>query len=546
MEPDNLHDAAFPTLDDAQLAALQRFAARASFRDGETLFAAGQRGSKFFVVLSGRVEIIDHSSGTPRTLTVHGPRAFTGDVDMLTGRPAVVSAVARGPCEVLEVGRDDLRRLIAERPDLGDRVLHAFIARRRLLLGSGFVGCRVIGSRYSPDTFRVRDFLARNGVPFTWVDVEADPVAEDLLRQFHVTAADTPVVCCGDKLLLKRPSNGELADRLGIREPLDGQVHDLLVVGAGPAGLAAAVYGASEGLSTLVLDTFAPGGQAGCSSLIENYLGFPLGLSGAELAGRATLQAEKFGARLSVPSRAVGLDSEGRYHCVRLEGGECVGARCVLVATGVDYRRLGAEGLGRFEGVGVYYAATPTEAGACRQAVAVVVGGGNSAGQAAVFLSESARRVLLVVRGDDLARSMSRYLARRIETTDNIELLCNTEVERVVGDNCLTAAVLRNRRTGQERTVETPALFSFIGAAPRTDWLPDTVAKDPKGFVLTGRAVADAGRWQQRRPPFLLETSRPGVFAAGDVRLGSSKRVAAAVGEGSMAVQFAHQFLQEQ
>ncbi len=545
MPESDLHETAFPRLDDAQLAELKRFATPRTFRDGEALFSAGERGFKFFVVLSGRVAITEAASGAVRTVTVHGPREFTGDVDMLTGRPAVVTARAQGDCEVLEVGPEDLRRLIGERPDLGDRVLHAFVARRRLLEASGFVGCRVVGSRYSRDTFRVRDFLARNRVPFTWVDPDSDPVAEELLRRLGVPASDLPIVTCGDKVLLKQPSNRELADRLGLRQAPDGELYDLVVVGAGPAGLAAAVYGASEGLRTLVVDGVSPGGQAGSSMRIENYLGFPTGVTGAELTGRAALQALKFGARLSVPSQAVALEADGPYRCVRLEGGECANARCVLVATGAEYRRLAVEGLERFEGLGVYYAVTPVEALLCRKATAVVVGGGNSAGQAAIFLAEQAGHVLLVVRGDDLGKSMSRYLAERIGATEAVEVLLNTEVTRLEGDGCLSAVELTDRVTGRTRRAETPALFSFIGAAPRTGWLPEAVARDRKGFVLTGRAAAGSGKWPVRRPPLVLETTLPGVFAAGDVRLGSSKRVAAAVGEGSMAVQLAHEYLAE-
>jgi thioredoxin reductase (NADPH) len=539
----DLQEAAFPRLDDAQLADLEHFAVRRTFADGEALFSAGQRGFKFFVVLSGQVEISECASGTPRTVVVHEPREFTGDVDMLTGRPAVVNARARGTCEVLEVGPDNLRRLIGERPDLGDRVLHAFITRRQLLLASGFVGCRVVGSRYARETFRVRDFLAKNQVPFTWIDPDSDPVAEDLLRRLSVPAADLPIVACGNKVLMRKPSNRELAEFFGLRQAADGELYDLLVVGAGPAGLAAAVFGASEGLNTLVVDGVAAGGQAGSSMRIENYLGFPLGIKGAELAERARLQAQKFGAHLSVPVQAVGLEANGPVRCVRLDGGECVNARCVLVATGVEYRRLGVEGMERFEGLGVYYAATPMEAQLCKQKAALVVGGGNSAGQAAVFLSEHAGAVLLVVRGDDLGKSMSRYLADRIEATPSIQVLLNCEVSRLDGDDCLAVAELTDRQTGRTRRLETPALFSFIGAAPRTGWLPDLVARDGKGFVLTGRAAADSGKWPDPRPPLVLETSLPGVFAAGDVRLGSSKRVAAAVGEGSMAVQLAHEYL---
>ncbi len=546
MNEHDVREIAFPRLTADQVAAVRRLARPKDYPDGATIFACGDRGFKFVVILAGAVEIIDYSPGQPRTVVVHQPGEITGDVDMLTGRPAVVSAVARGDCKVLEVGPDDLRRLIGEHPELGDLILQAFITRRHLLeSSSGFVGCRVIGSRFSKDTFRVRDFLARNRVPFTWVDLEADPVAAKLLEQFQVTEADTPIVSCGNKLLMKRPSNRELADRFGIRQPLDGEMFDLVVVGAGPAGLAAAVYGASEGLSTVVLDALAPGGQAGASMRIENYLGFPTGITGRELTERATLQAQKFGARLTAPVQAVGLEADGPLHCVRLEGGECVAGRCVLVASGAEYHRLQVPDLDRYEGLGVFYAATPVEAPGCRRKTVVIVGGGNSAGQAAVFLSEIAARVLLVVRGADLARSMSRYLIARIEATPNIELLCQTEVTRLIGDDGLRAVELTNRATGEVRRAETPALFSFIGAAPRTEWLPDTVAKDRKGFLLTGPAAAAAGRWAEKRPPFLLETTRPGVFAAGDVRLGSSKRVAAAVGEGSMAVQLVHEYLKE-
>jgi thioredoxin reductase (NADPH) len=538
---DRDREIAFPKLTSEQIAAVERVATPKTYRDGETIFAAGDRGFKFVVVLSGGVEIVEYSTGEMRRVVMHEPGHFTGDVDMLTGRPAVVTAIARGDCRVLEMGQGDLRRLIGDRPELGDLILQAFIARRHLLVASSFIGCRVIGSRFSRDTFRVRDFLSKNRVPFTWVDVEDDPVAAKLLEEFHVTDADTPVVACGNKLLLKRPSNRELADRLGILQRLDGDLFDLVVVGAGPAGLAAAVYGASEGLSTVVLDEMAPGGQAGSSMRIENYLGFPTGITGSELTARATLQAQKFGAKLTAPVQALGLDADGPFHCIRLDGGQCVTARCILIATGAEYHRLNVPDLDRYEGLGVYYAATPVEAPGCRGQTAVVVGGGNSAGQAVNFLAEHAARVLLVIRGADLSRSMSRYLIDRIAATSTIEVLSQSEVTRLVGDDCLHAVEVTNRATGQTRTIETPAVFSFIGAAPRTDWLPDAIAKDNKGFLLTGPDATATGKWTQRRPPFLLETTLPGVFAAGDVRRGSSKRVAAAVGEGSMAVQFVHE-----
>jgi thioredoxin reductase (NADPH) len=408
-----------------------------------------------------------------------------------------------------------------------------------------FIGLRVIGSRYSPDTFRVRDFLARNRVLFTWVDLETDPQVGRLLRDFGVTEADTPVVACAHMLLLRNPSNQKLADEIGVHQSLERTVYDLLVVGAGPAGLAAAVYGASEGLRTAVLDSIAPGGQAGSSMRIENYLGFPTGLTGAELTDRATLQANKFGAHLSIPTAATRLSFENGYAILDAGGSEPITTKCLLIATGAQYRRLDVEGFEQFEGTGVYYAATPAEALLCRGCPVIVVGGGNSAGQAAVFLATHASRVLLLIRGDDLNKNMSSYLVRRIEQTGNIELRANTEIRRMVGNGHLKAIEIANNNTGQQQTVETPAVFSFIGATPRTDWLPPEIERDAKGFVQTGAAVASSLYWGVTRAPFLLETSHPGVFAAGDVRAGSSKRVASAVGEGAMSVQFVHEYLKE-
>jgi thioredoxin reductase (NADPH) len=375
--------------------------------------------------------------------------------------------------------------------------------------------------------------------------VETDPEVDRLLKQFGVTEADTPVVGCSHKLLLRNPSNRELADRIGIRQPLEQTVYDLAVVGAGPAGLAGAVYGASEGLRTVVLEQTAPGGQAGSSMRIENYLGFPTGLTGSELAERAVLQADKFGAQLSVSTPVTRLEFEQAYPVLRLDGGESVVAKCLLIASGAEYRRLGVEGCTRFEGTGVYYAATPNEARLCRGCPVVLVGAGNSAGQAAVYLSGQAERVLLVLRGDDLYKSMSSYLARRIEQTANIELLRDTTIRRMSGDGHLTTVEVVNQKTGAVRTIETPAVFSFIGAVPRTDWLPPEVERDARGFVRTGPALARSPHWTARRAPFLLETSRAGVFAAGDVRADSVKRVASAVGEGAMAVQFVHEYLKE-
>jgi thioredoxin reductase (NADPH) len=546
MNEHNLLSVAFPTLDETQIGLLARctHAGLKRFRDGETLFAVGDRNMSFFIVKSGEVEIVDYSGDAPKTVTIHRPGEFTGDISHLTGLPAVVSAVARGECEAYEITGDALRPALNQCPAISDIILQAFIARRQLLRESpNFTGLRVIGSRYSPDTFRVRDFLAKNRILFTWVDIETDPNVDRLLKQFGVTESDTPVVACGRMLLLRNPSNRQLADAIGIRQPLEELVYDLVVVGAGPAGLAAAVYGASEGLATAVLETTAPGGQAGSSMRIENYLGFPTGLTGSELAGRAILQANKFGAHLSVPTPVNRLSFENAYTVVHLDGGETVTAKCLLIATGADYRRLNVEGSERFEGTGVYYAATVAEAELCQGAQIIVVGGGNSAGQAAVFLSGHARRVLLLIRGDDLYKSMSSYLAQRIWQTGNIELVCNTTIRRMNGETHLSSVDIVDSKTAEERTVETQAVFSFIGADPRTGWLPTEIERDAKGFIRTGADLSRSPYWTSGRHPFLLETSRPGVFAAGDVRSGSVKRVASAVGEGAMAVQFVHERL---
>ena len=546
MNENNLLSVAFPTLDETQISQLARctHAEPKLFRDGQTLFAVGDRNMNFFVVKSGKVEIVDYSGDEPKTLTIHRQGQFTGDISHLTGLPAVVTAVARGDCKVYEITGDALRNALNQCPGISDIILQAFIARRQLLRESpNFTGLRVIGSRYSPDTFRVRDFLSKNRILFTWVDVETDPNVDRLLKNFGVTESDTPVVVCGSMLLLRNPSNRQLADTIGIRQPLENLVYDMVVVGAGPAGLAAAVYGASEGLRTAVLEHTAPGGQAGSSMRIENYLGFPTGLTGSELADRAILQANKFGAHLSVPTPVSRLAFENGYTIVQLDGGETVTAKCLLIATGAEYRRLGVEGSDRFEGTGVYYAATLAEAQLCRGSQAVVVGGGNSAGQAAVFLSGYARHVLILIRGDDLYKNMSSYLARRIEQTTNIELVCNTTIRRMNGDTHLRSVDIVKSKTGEERTVETAGVFSFIGADPRTNWLPPEIERDAKGFVQTGTALAHSRYWTSGRQPFLLETSRPCVFAAGDVRSGSVKRVASAVGEGAMAVQFVHECL---
>ena len=548
MRVQDLQSVAFPVLGDEQVAALARCAGATLRRypDGHVLIKAGDQLFKFFVVRSGSIEILDESGDTPKRVTVHQKGEFTGDVNHLTGKRALVSAVARGDTEVYEISTDAVREVLNQCPDVGDLILQAFIARRQLLRESGsFTGLRVIGSRYSVDTFRVRDFLASNRVPFTWLDLESDPQVGELLRRFSVSPAETPVVAFGSQLLLRNPPNRELAEAIGLRQPLAKKMYDLVIVGGGPAGLAAAVYAASEGLDTVVLERAAPGGQAGRSMRIENYLGFPTGISGSELADRAVLQANKFGAHLPVPTLVQALRFDGPYASLEIDGAESVSAKSLLIATGADYRRLDVPGCQAFEGRGVYYAATPNEESLCRGAEVLVVGGGNSAGQAAVFLAGRARKVYILIRGDDLHKSMSSYLVHRIEQTPNIEVLYNTEVRGMSGVSQLRTVEAVNTRTGEVRTFTTPALFSFIGAVPRTEWLPPQIEKDDKGFVRTGAGLDPSAHRTARRTPFLLETSRPGVFAAGDVRVGSVKRVASAVGEGAIAVQFVHEYFKE-
>lgn len=543
-----LQSVAFPVLDDSQIAQISACTkvAPKHYPDGERLISVGERAFRFFIVKSGKIEIVDSSGDEPKVIATHGPGQFTGDISHLTGMPAIITAIARGDCEVYEISQEALRQVLNQCPTLSDIILQAFIARRQLVRESpDFTGLRLIGSRYSPDTFRIRDFLSRNRVLFTWVDVETEPQVDKLLKEFGVTEADTPVVACAHMLLLRNPSNQQLADQIGIHQPLTKTVYDLLIVGAGPAGLGAAVYGASEGLCTAVLESVAPGGQAGGSMRIENYLGFPTGLTGADLTDRATLQANKFGAHLSIPNPATRITFENGYITIDPDGAESITTKCLLIATGAQYNRLDADGCERFEGTGVYYAATPAEGRICTGCDVIVVGGGNSAGQAAVFLAGHARNVLLVIRGDDLNKNMSSYLVHRIGQTTNIELLTNTTVRRLAGNSHLQTAELFDSKTNATRTVETPAVFSFIGATPRTEWLPAEIERDAKGFVRTGAALAESPHWSAQRTPFLLETSHPGVFAAGDVRSGSSKRVAAAVGEGAMSVQFVHEYLRQ-
>src|SRR3954454_11397319 len=533
-----------PRLGEDEIAELSEHGRRRQMEPGDVLIREGQRDRDFVVVLSGTVAVYE-GYGTPeqQLVRLHGPGRFLDEIGLLIGQPAFVSSVAYEPGEVLVVPLPALREVVAADPKLGDLILRALVCRRELLVGTAS-GIRIIGSRFSPDTRRLREFAARNRLPHTWIDCDEDAGAEELLRQLGIRAAETPVVIWRNEHVLRNPSNADLARLLGLPPPgASGTVCDLVVVGAGPAGLAAAVYGASEGLTTVVIDAVAAGGQAGTSTRIENYLGFPGGISGAELAERAILQAKKFGARLQVPSEAAGFCRQDDHYRVRLSGDEKVDARTVVIATGARYRTLEVARIEELTGLGVYYAATPMEADMCAGSEVAIVGGGNSAGQAAVFLSRKVRQVTLMCRGPDLTRTMSRYLIDQIDRVGNIEVRTRTQVSELIGDRALEALMVSNGN-GKLARLDVKALFVFIGADPRTGWLTDEVLLDGKGFVLTGAELAaatDVGAAQ----PLALETSAPGVFAVGDVRSASIKRVASAVGEGSMAVRLVHQHLAE-
>ncbi|MFD9224696.1 FAD-dependent oxidoreductase [Streptomyces sp. NPDC060064] len=540
---------AYPRLTPEQIDLLASDGRRAPAASGDVLMREGEPCGDFLVILSGSVVVLENY-GTPdeRVLRVHGPGRFLGELGLLHGQAAFFTAVVRGPGEVLAVPVDRLRDVVARDPVLGDLILRAYLSRRDLLVGQG-AGFRILGSRYSPDTRRLREFAARNRLPHRWIDLETDEEAEALLRRFSIRPEDTPIVLWRGEQLLRNPGNGELAALIGLPAPpaFDETRCDLLIIGSGPAGLAAAVYGASEGLETTVVDAIATGGQASTSSRIENYLGFPSGISGGELAERAVIQARKFGATISVPAEAAALKAHDDHYSVGFADGTEATGRAVVLATGARYRRLAVPGIERLEGSGIYYAATAFEAHECRADPVAVVGGGNSAGQASLFLAQHVPRVHLLVRGADLGAAMSRYLAERIEHHPRIEVHLSTELGEVAGENAPEYLVVKNNRTGERHTVKARALFVFIGAQPCTAWLAGSVLLDARGYVLTGtdaQARAAPGSWAGLgRECLTLETTLPGVFAAGDVRSGSVKRVASAVGEGAMAVHLVHEHL---
>jgi thioredoxin reductase (NADPH) len=543
-------DRMFPTLTPAQVERIAAHGHVRQIRPGEVLVQQGDQIVPFFVVTTGGVEIV-RPSGTSETLVaLYGPGQFTGEVNMLSGRPALLQVRASEAGEVIEVDRERLLALVQTDSQLSEIIMRAFIVRRVELIAHGLGDVVLLGSNHCAATLRVKEFLTRNGHPYSYIDLDRDADVQVSLDRFHVTVADVPVLICRGEVVLRSPTNQQIADCLGFNEAIDQtKIRDVVVVGAGPAGLAAAVYAASEGLDVLVVETNSPGGQAGSSSKIENYLGFPTGISGQALAGRAYTQAQKFGAQVIIAKGAKQLACDRMPYAVEIDDGPRVPARTVIIATGAAYRKPSIENLPQFEGAGVYYGATFMEAQLCRDEEAVVVGGGNSAGQAAVFLAQTAKRVHMLVRSKGLAESMSRYLIRRIEENPAIVLRTNTEIVALEGSNHLERVRWRDHQAGNIETHDIRHVFLMTGAVPGTKWIEGCVALDAKGFIKTGPDLSQddlvAAHWPLARAPHLLETSLPGVFAVGDVRGGNIKRVASAVGEGSIAVSFVHQALHE-
>jgi thioredoxin reductase (NADPH) len=529
----------FPRLSEEQARRVAGYGSEETIATGTLVFERGQRSVDFFLVLEGAIEIFElDAHGQPNVITTHGERQFTGEMDLFNDRQILVSGRAAGETRVIRVRRPDFRRLIAGETDIGEIIMRAFILRRVGMIRHAQGGVQLVGPGHDGDTIRLQRFMTRNGYPHHLLDTSQDPDAGGFLDCFGLKPEQLPVLILPGHELLRNPSNAELAEKLGITERLDPEkIYDVAVVGAGPAGLAAAVYAASEGLSTIVLESTAPGGQAGTSSKIENYLGFPTGISGQALAGRAQAQAQKFGARLAVAREVASLDCSERPYRLTLDGGETVKACAVVVATGARYRKLDLANTAKYEGSGIHYAATAMEAQLCGSEQVAVIGGGNSAGQAAVFLSRTVRHVHIVVRGEGLAATMSDYLVQRIESSPRITLHPFTEVTALEGEHDLREVTLTNRQSGESRAYPISNLFLMIGAEPNTDWLGGCLTLDAKGFIETGK---DADGKALGSP---FATTKPGIFAVGDVRSGSVKRVASGVGEGSVVVQAIHQFL---
>jgi thioredoxin reductase (NADPH) len=540
----------FPTLTPAQMARLEAYGKRTRVTAGEVLAQSGERVGRVLIVISGSIEILRMGLAGEERLTLHVAGQFTGELSTLRGSRSLVRARVFEDGEVLDIDHDSLRKLVQTDATLSELFMRAFILRRMGLIETHGGDIILIGSRHSAGTLRLQQFLGRNGIPYLSMDVETDPSVEELLERFHVKVDEIPVVVCRAEKVLRNPSNQQIAECMQMNPQIDdATVRDLIVIGAGPAGLAAAVYAASEGLDILVLETTAPGGQAGSSSKIENYLGFPTGISGEALAARALVQAQKFGADVAIANTAVRLRCDRRPYEIELANGHSVRGRAIIIASGAEYRQLELANLSRFVGVGVYYAATKVEARLCEAGEIVIVGGGNSAGQAAVFLADHCRHVHMLVRADGLAESMSRYLIRRIEDTPNITLRPRTQLTALDGKDELERVTWRNAVEDKEETREIGHVFLMTGAVPNTNWLQGCVPLDDRGFVRVGSDLRPEDlvsmHWPLARAPYLMETGVPGIFAVGDVRSGSVKRVASAVGEGSISVQLVHRTLQE-
>ena len=548
----NAETQTWPVLTGAEIDRVRPYGRVRKVERGEILYRPGDVGVSFFILLSAGAEVVQSSIRGERSIAGLSPGMFTGEAAMIAGQRAVMQVEIVQGGEVLEVRPEGLRTLVARDEGLSEIVLRAFLLRRLMLISQELGNVVLVGSRHSADTLRLREFLSRNGYPYNYVDLDLDDTSQSLLDHFSIAVSEIPIVICNGATVLRNPSTSRLADCLGLNDDIDkGSLHDLIIVGAGPAGLAAAVYAASEGIDALLIESNAPGGQAGSSSKIENYLGFPTGVSGQELASRATWQAQKFGAKMTLARAVVELRCQHRPYELVMEDGTALMARTIVIATGARYNKPAVMNLDHFADRGVHYGATYIEAQLCEGEDVVVVGGGNSAGQAAVFLSQNARKVYMLVRSPNLAESMSQYLIARISGNPSIELLCNCELSDLKGENELEEVSWTNKLNGQVRSISTHHLFIMAGASPNTHWLQGCVALDEKGFILTGRDLPpivgpDRGpRWPLSRPPQMFESSLPEVFAVGDVRAGSVKRVASAVGEGAISVSLVHRALAE-
>ena len=542
----------FPVLTRAQIDRIRPLGRLRQMQRGDIFFEPDDTNIPFYVVLSGGMEIVQPGLHGEQAIATHTPGQFTGEMTMISGQPCLVRGRMTEAGEVIQLEADALRSLLARDAELSDILMRAFILRRLGLISQGYGNVILLGSRHNAGTLELREFLSRNGHPYTYVDLDTDRTSQELLDRFDVTASQVPVVICNARNVLRSPSIQDVANCLGLNSHIDRtHVRDLIIVGAGPAGLAAAVYAASEGLNAVVIETRAPGGQAGSSSKIENYLGFPTGVSGQELASRATTQAQKFGAEMLIARSIVRLNCDRRPYEVVFEGGDTMLGRAIVIATGAHYNKPRLANVERFEGTGIYYGATYIESQLCGSEEIVVVGGGNSAGQAAVFLSQTARIVYMLVRSGELSSTMSRYLIQRLTENPNIELHMNTEITSMEGSEGLERVTWQDKSTGETTTHNIQHVFIMTGASPRTEWLRGCLALDEKGFILTGRDLETCGAvdgnppWPLGRPPQMLETSSPGVFAVGDARAGNVKRVASAVGEGAIAIHMVHRALAE-